>query len=145
MTDKEVVLVTGASGFIGSQLVQLLSESDAYRIIAVDARHTGRSDAFDARADVQVCDLDLRDRSALEAVMPGVHRIVHLAALRPAAAAKTPRTAFEVNVAATYDLIELAAQHGVRRIVFGSSHSVYGSFRQRREYRFREAEVADGS
>ena len=41
----------------------------------------------------------------------------------------------------SYDLMRLAAEHGVRRIVFGSSHSVYGSFTEPRAFRWREDDL----
>ncbi|WP_326686187.1 NAD(P)-dependent oxidoreductase [Streptomyces sp. NBC_01795] len=144
MTAKETVLVTGSSGFIGSHLVELLSTSGRYHVIAADAQRSARSASFAALPDVEVCELDLRDRAAMEAVVSRCQSIVHLAALRPAAASARPRAAFEVNVVAAYDLIELATQHGIRRIVFGSSHSVYGAFRERRTFRHREHETAEG-
>jgi len=54
--------------------------------------------------------------------------IVHLAAVRTQASASRPRLAHEVNVGATYDLLTAARDAGCRRVVFGSSHTVYGSF-----------------
>ena len=126
MSERETVLVTGASGFIGSILVEMLARQ-GYRVLATDAQESSRTSRFTAIPGVEFHVLDLRHRDALAPVVAQADRIVHLAALRPAAASANPRTAFEVNVAAAYDLIELAAQHDVRRIVYGSSHSVYGA------------------
>jgi UDP-glucose 4-epimerase len=142
MTTLDAVLVTGASGFIGSHLVELLSNSGRYQVIASDAHLTARAEAFAALPRVEVVELDLRNRSALAPVVAKSTYIVHLAALRPVAAAARPRDAFDVNVAAAYDLIELATQHDVRRIIFGSSHSVYGAFREPREFLYRETDTA---
>ena len=52
-----------------------------------------------------------------------------------------PRLSHEVNVDATYDLFAGAARHGVRRVVFGSSHTVYGAFADPDAYPFRETET----
>ena len=136
---QHTVLVTGASGFIGSHLIEMLADAD-YRVIAADAVMSDRADAFAGLPGVEQVRLDLRDRSAVEAVVSRSTHIVHLAAIRPVAAAASPRAAFEVNVAATYDLIELAAQHGIEKLVFGSSHSVYGALKEPREFRFRESD-----
>lgn len=137
----QTVLVTGASGFIGSHLVEILGASGEWKVIAADVAHSDRSEAFRGRPDVELAELELRDRSALSALVARSTHIVHLAALRPAAATARPRDAFDVNVSATYDLIELAAEHGVKRIVFGASHSVYGAFREPRTFRYRETDT----
>ena len=138
---EQTVLVTGASGFIGSHLVETLSATGEWNVLAADVHHTERSDTFQDRPGVDLVELDLRDRSALEDLVARSTHVVHLAALRPAAASARPRDAFDVNVSATYDLIELSAEHDVKRIVFGASHSVYGSFREPRAYRYRETDT----
>lgn len=141
MAADSTVLVTGSSGFIGSHLVEMLSASGCWNVIAADVTQTERSTSFRDLPRVEMADLDLRDRDALEALVKRSTHIVHLAALRPAAATARPRDAFDVNVSATYDLIELATAHGVKRIVFGASHSVYGSFGEPRTYRYRETDT----
>ena len=142
---KESVLVTGASGFVGSKLVQQLSASGRYRVLAADSHWTDRSNVFDELPDVERCNIDLRDRGAVDALVSRSEHIVHLAAIRAVAGHGDPWAAFEVNVAASYGLMEAAKRHGVQRIVYGSSHSVYGNFAKRRTYGHRENEVADGS
>lgn len=144
VTPREVVLVTGASGFIGSRLVERLSASGRYSVLAADSHWTERSDAFASLPEVERCTVDLRDTEAVEAVVARSDRVVHLAAIRAVVGADDPRLAFDVNVSASYDLMTAAKQHHVRRIVYGSSHSVYGSFATRRTFRHREGEVADG-
>ena len=113
----------------------------AAAVLAVDAVLSERAQAFGDLPGVETLSLDLRDRAALDDAVSQTTQIVHLAAIRPVTAAQQPRAAFDVNVAATYDLIELAAQHDIRKIVFGSSHSVYGSLREPRQDSFREADA----
>lgn len=136
------VLVTGASGFVGSHVVEQLGRSGGWHVIAADTAHGARSERFRDLAGVEVTDLDVRDRDAVHRVLAGVDSVVHLAALRPRSASSRPREAFDLNVAATYDIIDAAAANAVRRIVFGSSHSVYGAFGQPRSYRIRETDEA---
>jgi UDP-glucose 4-epimerase len=139
----ETVAVTGASGFLGSHLIEQLSASGRYRVIGADTTRNARSALIESLPRVEFREIDLRDRDSLVALTTDSDSIVHLAALRPRAVDARPRQAFEVNVIATYDLIELAAEHGVRRIVFGSSHAVYGPFKQPRTFRFREHETGE--
>ncbi len=142
---KESVLVTGASGFVGSKLVSQLSESGRYHVLAADSHWTDRSAPFSELADVEKCDIDLRDRGAVDSLVARSGSVVHLAAIRAVAGLDDPRTAFEVNVSSAYGLMDAAKRHGVRRIVYGSSHSVYGNFATKRTYGHREDEVAEGS
>ncbi|BDH56521.1 NAD(P)-dependent oxidoreductase [Tsukamurella sp. PLM1] len=144
MSTKETVLVTGGSGFIGSRVVERLSATGRYHVLAADAVRTERSAALDSLPDVEFCEIDLRNSEAVDALVARTHHIIHLAAIRAVAGAGNPRAAFEVNVIATYDLMDAAKRHGVRRIVYGSSHSVYGSFATFRPFRHREDETADG-
>ena len=137
----ETVAVTGASGFLGSHLIEQLSASGRYRIIAADTTRNARSALIESLPHVEFREIDLRDRAALVALTTDADSVVHLAALRPREVDAKRRQAFEVNVIAAYDLIELAAEHGVRRIVFGSSHAVYGPFKEPRTFRFREDET----
>ena len=121
------VLVTGAVGFVGSRLVEALS-AHGHRVRAVDLRP--ESDLSRLRG-VDYRQVDLRDRRASREAVEGVTRVVHLAAVRTKEAGHSPRASLEVNVDATYDLFEAAADAGVGRIVFGSSHTVYGAFQDR--------------
>lgn len=122
------VLVTGATGFLGSHVVERLASSGRYEVHAVDVATGTRADALAALDGVEFTELDLRDTAALDRAVTAADRIVHLVAVRTQAAASRPRSAHEINVDATYDLLSLAARHGIRRVVLGSSHLVYGAF-----------------
>ncbi|MEU2686824.1 NAD(P)-dependent oxidoreductase [Streptomyces hygroscopicus] len=134
------VLVTGAAGFLGVRIVEQLAASGR-PVRAVDSGTTERAAALADLPGVTVERMDLRDTSALESVVKGADAVVHLAALRPKATQSRPQDSFQINVGASYDLMRLAAEHGVRRIVFGSSHSVYGSFKAPRAFRWREDDL----
>ena len=130
-------LVTGAAGFIGSHVSEMLVDSGA-EVIGID-----NFDAFYAR-DVKERNLVGLLKSArsgggtfrfIEAdvardAMPldGVAAIIHLAAkpgVRPSL--EDPASYMEANVTATARLFDAARRAGVLRIVFGSSSSVYGN------------------
>jgi UDP-glucose 4-epimerase len=72
---------------------------------------------------------DLTDLVELEEVFQRarVDAIVHLAAILPTAAQREPLVATKVNVQGSVNLLELARKVGVRRFIFGSSLSVYGT------------------
>ena len=132
MADRPV-LVTGGSGFIGSNLVGRLLE-DGHRVVAVDDLSTGslenlaeaRSERAAGRFTFER--LDIR-RGGLQAVMER-HRpevVHHLAAqvdVRRSVA--DPLHDAEVNVLGTIAVLEAARQTGVRRIVYASSVGSYG-------------------
>ena len=72
---------------------------------------------------------DVTDRAALERLFrtEPVDAIVHLAAILPTAAQRQPLLATRVNVQGSVNLLELAREFHVRRFIFGSSLSVYGT------------------
>ncbi|WP_020112844.1 NAD-dependent epimerase/dehydratase family protein [Rhodococcus sp. 114MFTsu3.1] len=122
------ILVTGAAGFVGSHVVELLAEKTNATVFATDAGGEAMLEQLNQLPHVTSSVADLRDLSAINAMVRGVDIIVHLAAVRTKASSSNTRAAHEINVGSTYDLLTAAHDTGVRRFVFGSSHTVYGSF-----------------
>ena len=79
-----------------------------------------------ASGKVQVTDGDIRDRQVVAKLMAGVELVFHQAAIRITQCATDPRLALEVLVDGTYEVVEAAADAGVRKVVAASSASVYG-------------------
>jgi nucleoside-diphosphate-sugar epimerase len=73
--------------------------------------------------------IDITDREQLRSLFqaPRIAAIVHLAAILPTMAQHEPTRATEVNVGGSLNLLDMARQFGVRRFIFGSSLSVYGT------------------
>ncbi len=132
------LLVTGAAGFVGSRVVEMLSAAGHSRIIATDVVQSERAEELAACPGVEFHAADLRDAAALGAMVDGCDVVIHLAAVRTKASLADPRISHEVNVGSTYDLLALARRFGTRRFVFGSSHTVYGTFQDPDVAPFRE-------
>src|SRR5256885_3414440 len=118
------VLVTGAQGFLGRALTALLKRSGT-EVIALDSA-AAESLSSDRTATV-VCDITNKDE--LERVFQDkeIGQIVHLAAILPTAAQRDPVRATQVNVDGSLNLLEMARRTGIRRFLFGSSLSIYGT------------------
>jgi UDP-glucose 4-epimerase len=123
------VLVTGGGGAIGSNLADQLVEAGAEEIVILDNFVRGRRDNLAwalANGPVRLIEGDIRDRALVRRLMRGVDAVFHLAAIRITQCAEEPRLALEVLVDGTYDVVEAAADAGVRKVVASSSASVYG-------------------
>lgn len=119
---KMKMLITGAAGFLGSHLVEMLRErGDEVRALV----QRGQDTAFLASLPgVEIVEGDLLDLQSLKRAVQGIQRVYHLAA-------KTgpwgPEAAFQaVNVRGVAKLIAVAMEAGVQRIVHTSSITVYG-------------------
>lgn len=123
------VLVTGGAGTIGSTVCDQLVAAGAGRVVVVDNLVRGRVDNLDsaiASGKVVLVGGDIRDRPLLDRLTRGCDVVFHLAALRITQCAEEPRLALEVLVDGTYNVLEAAQAHGVRKVVLSSSASVYG-------------------
>lgn len=125
------VLVTGGAGLIGSHLVEHLLETDVAEVIVFDnfsrGTRTNLSRALrDPRCKVFPDGGDVLQTDILDRAMSGADAVCHLAAVWLLQCREYPQTAFDVNVRGTFNVIESALKHSVRRFVFSSSASVYG-------------------
>lgn len=119
-------MITGGRGFIGRAVAELLLNL-GYRVICLDTRPA--ESGGDSESRVEIC-FDITDRDQLRRVFGGydIDGIVHLAAILPTAAQHDPARATAVNVQGSLNLLEMAHEFGVRRFVFGSSLSIYGTY-----------------
>jgi UDP-glucose 4-epimerase len=124
------VLVTGGGGFIGSNLVRaLLERGDAVRVL--DNFSTGNR-ANLAGLDVDVVEGELRSYERVHAAVRDAEVVFHLGALGSVPrSVQDPLTSSAVNVEGTLNVLLAARDSGVRRVVFSSSTSVYGTSRER--------------
>jgi len=123
------VLVTGGGGAIGSNVCDELVLAGADEVVVLDNFVRGRRENLDwarANGDVRLVEGDVRDGTLVREVMEGIDHVFHLAAIRITQCAEEPRLALEVLVDGTYNVVEAAADAGVRRLIASSSASVYG-------------------
>jgi CDP-glucose 4,6-dehydratase len=127
------VLVTGASGLVGSWLVRELLARDAY-VTALVLDDDPQRDFFrSGDADrVSIVTGDLQDMVALERAVTGheIDTVFHLGAQALVGPAhRSPHYTFEVNIRGTYNLLEVCRRHRdlVSRIVVASSDKAYGT------------------
>jgi len=122
------VLVTGGAGFIGSNLVRgLLERGDAVRVL--DNFSTGNRENLDG-LDVDIVEGELRSYERVHNAVRGVEVVYHLGALGSVPrSVQDPLTSSAVNVEGTLNVLLAARDEGIRRVVFSSSTSVYGSSR----------------
>lgn len=113
------VLVTGATGFVGSRLSELLSTKEEADVTGI-GRNLDRVSHLNMQG-VTLKAMDLRDTDALKSVVEGKDFIFHAAAVLDA----DPDTAESVNVETTENLIQLAGEEGVSRVIHVSTAGAY--------------------
>ena len=125
----ERVLVTGGAGTIGSHIVDQLVDGGAAEIVVLDDFVRGRPENLAgalASGDVRIVEGDIRDSALVAKLMRGIDLVFHQAAIRITQCAAEPRLALEVLVDGTFNVVEAAANEGVRKVVAASSASIYG-------------------
>jgi nucleoside-diphosphate-sugar epimerase len=121
------ILITGASGRIGKNLVPALLER-GHRVRALvlpEEKH--KIEDFDIECIVG----KLEDASIYPSLMKGIEAVYHLGALLPQGA--TNEQIFQVNIRGTYNILESLVENGVKlsRFIFASSDEVYSSLNPR--------------
>jgi UDP-glucose 4-epimerase len=123
------VLITGGAGMIGSHIADLVVEQEAREIVVLDDFVRGRRENLAwamANGNVEIVEGDIRDAKLVRELTRGIDVVFHQAAIRITQCAEEPRLALEVLVDGTYNVVEAAAQEGVRKLVAASSASIYG-------------------
>lgn len=123
------VLVIGGAGFVGSHLVDQLTQEPVRQIVVLDNFVRGtRANLRQAMRDdrVRIVEGSIIDLELLRDLMQDTDYVFHLAALWLYECVHQPRSALEVNVVGTYNVVETAQQAGVKKVVYSSSASVYG-------------------
>lgn len=125
------ILVTGADGFIGSHLVELLLEQ-GYNVRALAQYNSfnnwGWLESVPHLKEIEVITGDIRDPFLCHKIATGVDTIYHLAALIAIPYSYiAPQSYVETNVTGTLNICKAALDHGVQRLIHTSTSEVYGT------------------
>lgn len=126
------VFFTGGAGFIGLHVVPMLLER-GHKVRIFDNMFRGDRDAVNRLAetgDVELVDQDIRYGGAVHRAMAGCEYVIHFAAMSINKSVADPYESVDLNISGTHNVFAAAADHGVRRLVFASSASVYGDPRK---------------
>src|SRR3989338_10283688 len=124
----ETALVTGGAGFIGSHLVEELVKQ-GYNVKVLDSLVKGKKSSIQYLIDqgkVEFIEGDIRNRDSVDKAMKNVDYVFHTAGIHIQKSVESPEDAIQTNVQGGYNVFRSALDHGVKRVVFSSSSSVYG-------------------
>jgi UDP-N-acetylglucosamine/UDP-N-acetylgalactosamine 4-epimerase len=124
-------LVTGAAGFIGSNLVESLLHA-GQDVVGFDNFATGHQRNVDeagsaGSGNFRMVTADIRDRAACEAAADGIEIVLHQAALGSVPRSLVdPLTSHDTNVSGFLNMMESSRKAGVQRFVYAASSATYG-------------------
>lgn len=125
------LVVIGGAGLIGSHTIDALLREDVGKIVIYDNFARGSLDNLtdalrDPRVTIFEAGGDITQTDILDAAIKGADGVFHFAALWLLQCHEYPRAAFDVNIGGTFNVMEACVKHGVQRLVYSSSASVYG-------------------
>ncbi len=131
MTGKQIALVTGADGFIGSHLVELLVQ-EGYQVKALSQYNSfnnwGWLEDVSCLDEIEVLNGDVRDPHYCKHITKGVDVVFHLAALIAIPYSYVaPDSYVDTNVKGTLNICQAALENGVKRVIHTSTSEVYGT------------------
>lgn len=126
------ILVTGGAGFIGSHLVDMLLKEDIAKVVVFDnflrgSIHNLKHALKDDRLELFEVKGGLTSIDEVNAATKDMDGVFHLASLSLPYCQDNPRSAIDVNIVGTFNLLDACINNSVKRIVFTSSSSVYGN------------------
>jgi nucleoside-diphosphate-sugar epimerase len=117
------VLITGGCGYVGTKLTEAVLARTPHQVTVLDTMWFGNHLAPHQRLDVRTADIRRID----EVDLSPYDTVFHLANIANDPSVElNPYASWEVNVLAGMRLVDRAARHGVRQLIFASSASVYG-------------------
>ena len=125
------ILVIGGAGFIGSFVVSELLKHDINQVLIYDNLARGKKSYLEEQLKDSRCSFfndggDIREIDILNNAMKGMDYVISLAAMWLLHCKDYPRTAFDVNIAGTFNVLEACVNNNIKKLIWSSSASVYG-------------------
>ena len=125
------ILVIGGAGFIGSFVVAELLKHPVKEVVVYDNFARGHAEYLEEQLKDERCRIfpfggDIREIDILDTAVAGMDYVISLAAMWLLHCKDYPRTAFDVNIAGTFNILEACVKHNIKKLVWSSSASVYG-------------------
>lgn len=128
--NTQTILVTGSSGYLGSQVLATLARRSDLRVIGLDVR-----DPATRQDGVVYATADIRDPRVAQIV--ATHKpdvVVHLASIVTPGKNSNRDFEYDVDVNGTRNLLQACVAHGVRRVIVSSSGAAYGYYADNPEW-----------
>lgn len=127
----KTVLVTGADGFVGSHLTELLV-TQGYQVKAITQYNSfnnwGWLENVNCKNDIEILSGDIRDLSYCKTISKNVEIIFHLAALIGIPFSYiAPNSYVETNIKGTLNICQASKENGISRLIHTSTSEVYGT------------------
>ena len=125
------ILVIGGAGFIGSFVVTELLKHPVKEVVIYDNFTRGKKEYLTQQLKDKRCSLfpfggDIREIDILDVAVKNKDYVISLAAMWLLHCKDYPRTAFDVNIAGTFNIFEACVKHNIKKLIWSSSASVYG-------------------
>ncbi len=120
------ILVTGGAGFVGSIISKILLTKGA-KVTVLDSLFTGSERLLPKHPNLTFVKGDVCDKKLIESLVKKHRLIIHAAAKNIIISTKNPYEDYETNVGGTLNILLAAKKHGIDKIVYTSSASVYGN------------------
>jgi NAD dependent epimerase/dehydratase len=125
------ILVTGADGFIGSHLTEMLY-SKGYKVKALSQYNSfnnwGWLDSINCKNNIEIITGDIRDYNFCESITKDIDIIFHLAALIAIPYSyQSPESYLETNIKGTLNICQAAKKNNISRLIHTSTSEVYGT------------------
>lgn len=123
------IFLTGGAGFVGSYIIEELLPHKPKKILILDNMLRGcynNIQNFIKNPIVELIEDDIRNTDLVNDLMSQSDYCFHLAALRINRCAENTREAFDVMVKSSFEIIEAARNHKIKKFIYSSSASVYG-------------------
>ena len=131
--NNKTILITGADGFIGSHLTELLIQS-GYKVRAFVYYNSFNSNGWldtlseETKRKIEIFSGDIRDPNGVREAMIGIDIVFHLAALIAIPFSyHSPDSYIDTNVKGTLNIIQAARDYKVKRVLVTSTSEVYGT------------------